>query len=606
MCRHRGRTAKAELDLLQGQTQPDLLDQTFQIAARGFRFQAGAAGFLQFALKGFQVHVVAPVRCGGKLTESFCSANVLGEGNSVGYAATTGRGSGMVQRVATVAFEGIEARAVDVQVQVAPGLPAFNVVGLPDKAVSEARERVRSALIASGLALPARRITVNMAPADLPKEGSHYDLPIALGLMAAIGAIPADALSGFTVLGELGLDGSLAPVAGVLPAAIGANARGEGLICPAGCGAEAAWASPEMEIIAASSLIQLANHFRGTQVLSRPQPKIREVEATPLDLADIKGQESAKRALEVAAAGGHNLLMVGPPGAGKSMLAARLPSILPPLTPAELLDVSMVASVAGEISGGALTSRRPFRSPHHSASMPALVGGGLRARPGEVSLAHHGVLFLDELPEFQAQALDSLRQPLETGEVSIARANHRITYPARFMLVAAMNPCRCGRASDPGFMCRRGANPRCIAEYQTKLSGPLLDRIDLHIEVPAVTAADLILPPPAEGSRDVAQRVARARDLQAERYAALGLTDIRTNAQANGPILEDVAKPDKSGLVLLRDAADAMRLSARGYHRVLRVARTLADLDGAERVGRIHLAEALSYRVLADDVRRAA
>ena len=312
----------------------------------------------------------------------------------------------MVQRVSTVAFEGIEVRPVDVQVQVAPGLPAFTIVGLPDKAVSEARERVRSALIASGLALPARRITINLAPADLPKEGSHYDLPIALGLMAAIGAIPHDALAGFTVLGELGLDGSIAAVAGVLPAAIGANARGEGLMCPAACGPEAAWASPEIEIIAASSLIQLANHFKGTQVLSRPQPKILDADGPMLDLADIKGQESAKRALEVAAAGGHNLLMVGPPGAGKSMLAARLPSILPPLAPAELLEVSMVASVAGEIEGGALTNRRPFRAPHHSASMPALVGGGLRARPGEISLAHHGVLFLDELPEFQPQALE--------------------------------------------------------------------------------------------------------------------------------------------------------------------------------------------------------
>jgi magnesium chelatase family protein len=414
----------------------------------------------------------------------------------------------MVQRVATVAFEGIEVRPVDVQVQVAPGMPAFAIVGLPDKAVSEARERVRSALIASGLALPARRITINLAPADLPKEGSHYDLPIALGLMAAIGAIPHDALSGFTVLGELGLDGSIAPVAGVLPAAIGANARGDGLICPASRGAEAAWASPEIEIIAAGSLIQLANHFKGTQVLSRPQPKILEASGPLLDLADIKGQESAKRALEVAAAGGHNLLMVGPPGAGKSMLASRLPSILPPLAPAELLEVSMVASVAGEIQGGALTNRRPFRSPHHSASMPALVGGGLHARPGEVSLSHHGVLFLDELPEFQPQALDSLRQPLETGEISIARANHRVTYPARFMLVAAMNPCRCGKANEPGFSCRRGPNTRCAAEYQTRLSGPPLDRIDLHIEVPAVTAADLILPPPAEGSREVAERVA--------------------------------------------------------------------------------------------------
>jgi magnesium chelatase family protein len=513
----------------------------------------------------------------------------------------------MVQHVSTVAFEGIEARAVDVQVQVAPGLPAFNIVGLPDKAVSEAKERVRAALLASGLALPARRITINLAPADQPKEGSHYDLPIALGLMAAIGAVPADALSGFTVLGELGLDGSIAAVAGALPAAIGANARSEGLICPAACGAEAAWASPEMEIVAASSLIQLANHFKGSQILTRPRPGIRAETAAPvLDIADIKGQESAKRALEVAAAGGHNLLMVGPPGSGKSMLAARLPTILPPLTPAQLLEVSMIASVASVIENGALTDRRPFRTPHHSASMPALVGGGLRAKPGEVSLAHHGVLFLDELPEFQPQALDALRQPLETGEVSIARANHRVTYPARFMLVAAMNPCRCGRANDPGFACRRGPNTRCAAEYQTRISGPLLDRIDLHIEVPAVTAADLILPPPAEGSKEIAARVARARAIQAKRYAALNLAGVDTNAAAPASALEDVARPDNAGLTLLRDAADAMHLSARGYHRVLRVARTLADLDGSDTISRVHLAEALSYRALTDEIRNAA
>jgi magnesium chelatase family protein len=325
-----------------------------------------------------------------------------------------------------------------------------------------------------------------------------------------------------------------------------------------------------------------------------------------LDLADIKGQESAKRALEVAAAGAHNLLMIGPPGAGKSMLAARLPTILPPLSPAELLEVSMIASIAGEIDDGALTNRRPFRSPHHSASMPALVGGGLRARPGEISLAHNGVLFLDELPEFSGQVLDSLRQPLETGEVSIARANHRVTYPAFFMLVAAMNPCRCGRASDPGFSCKRGMNIRCAAEYQGRLSGPLLDRIDLHIEVPAVTAADLILPPPSEGSREVAARVARARDIQAERYAEMGLGNVRTNAQVSGPALEAVARADPAGMALLRDAADSMRLSARGYHRILRVARTLADLDAADSVGRVHLAEALSYRALADEIQSAA
>jgi magnesium chelatase family protein len=512
----------------------------------------------------------------------------------------------MVQHVSTVSFTGIEALPVDVQVQVAPGLPAFTIVGLPDKAVSEARERVRAALVASGLALPSRRITVNLAPADLPKEGSHYDLPIALGLMAAIGAIPHDAVAGFTVLGELGLDGSIASVAGVLPAAIGANARDEGLICPAGCGPEAAWASPEMEIIAAGSLIQLANHFRGTQVLSRPQPKTREPEPSLLDLRDIKGQESAKRALEIAAAGGHNLLMSGSPGAGKSMLAARLPSILPPLTPSELLEVSMIASVAGEIEGGALTNRRPFRAPHHSASMAALVGGGLRVRPGEVSLAHHGVLFLDEFPEFEPRVLDALRQPIEAGEIAIARANHRVTYPARFMLVAAMNPCRCGRASEPGFACKRGPNERCAAIYQERLSGPLLDRIDLTIDVPAVTAADLILPAPAEGSAEVAARVAQARMIQADRFAALGLSGVRTNAQASGPLLEEIAKPESAGMALIRDAADVMRLSARGYHRVLRVARTLADLDGAGGIGRVHIAEALSYRAATGEARQAA
>ncbi|CAM5510784.1 Competence protein ComM OS=Afipia felis OX=1035 GN=comM PE=3 SV=1 [Afipia felis] len=512
----------------------------------------------------------------------------------------------MVQHVSTMAFEGIEARAVDVQVQVAPGLPAFNIVGLPDKAVSEARERVRAALIASGLALPARRITVNLAPADLPKEGSHYDLPIALGLMAAIGAIPPDALSNFTVLGELGLDGSIAQVAGVLPAAIGANARDHGLICPAVCGAEAAWASPDLDIVAASSLIQIANHFKGTQVLSRPEPRIAEQASETLDLRDIKGQESAKRALEIAAAGGHHLLMIGAPGAGKSMLAARLPSILPPLSPSELLDISMIASVAGQLDGGALSSRRPFRAPHHSASMAALTGGGMRARPGEISLAHHGVLFLDELPEFDARVLDSLRQPLENGEVSVSRANHRITYPARFMLVAAMNPCRCGHAYEPGFSCKRGRIDRCSADYQARLSGPLLDRIDLRIEVPAVTAADLILPPPAEGSREVAARVAAARGIQLKRYAALGLPHVRTNAEAPAAVLEEIATLDTPGSTLLREAADSLRLSARGYHRVLRVARTLADLDGADRIGRVHLAEALSYRVLAEELRRAA
>lgn len=307
----------------------------------------------------------------------------------------------MVTRVATVAFNGIEAVPVDVQVQIAPGLSKFLMVGLPDKAVKESSERVRAALVASGLGLPPKRITVNLAPADLPKEGSHYDLPIALGLMAAIGAIPQDALDRYLVLGELGLDGRLAHVGGVLPAAIAASARGLGIICPTASGPEAAWAGEEIDIVAADSLLALANHLVGRQLQARPRPVQRQIDPSTLpDLADVRGQAVARRALEVAAAGGHNLLLVGPPGAGKSMLAARLPSILPPLSPRELLDVSMIQSIAGELAGGALSDRRPYRAPHHSASMAALVGGGLKVRPGEASLAHNGILFLDENPEF--------------------------------------------------------------------------------------------------------------------------------------------------------------------------------------------------------------
>ena len=512
----------------------------------------------------------------------------------------------MVVRVATVAFEGIEARSVDVQVQIANGNVMFTLVGLGDKAVAESRERVRAALNASGLALPAKRITVNLAPADLPKEGSHYDLPIAVGIMAAIGAIPADAIQGFTILGELALDGAITEVAGVLPAAIAANARGHGLICPQARGGEAAWASQDMDVLAPRSLIQLANHFKGAQVLSRPSPAIRGAVGLQPDLRDIKGQESAKRALEIAAAGGHNLLMNGPPGAGKSMLAARLPSILPPLTPQELLEVSLIHSVAGQLAGGALTDRRPFRAPHHSASMAALVGGGVHARPGEISLAHQGVLFLDELPEFQPQVLDSLRQPLETGEVAIARANHRIVYPSRFQLVAAMNPCRCGHALDPGFSCSRQPAARCVGQYQARLSGPLLDRIDLMIEVPAVNAADLLLPPPAEGSAEVAARVAAARHIQIARYAALGLPHVSANAAAPGSVIEEAARPDVAGMALLREASERLNLSARGFHRTLKLARTIADLDGASTVGRPHLAEALSYRISNGQALRAA
>ena len=509
----------------------------------------------------------------------------------------------MVSRVRTVAFHGIEAVPVDVQVMIAPGKTGMHIVGLPDKAVAESRERVQAALHASGLSMPAKKVTVNLAPADLPKEGSHYDLPIVLGLMAALGAIPGDALAAYVVLGELSLDGTIAAVAGALPAAIGANAEGKGLICPHACGPEAAWAGADIDILAPRSLIAIANHFRGTQVLSRPEASVHVPASNLPDLADIKGQESARRALEVAAAGGHNLLMVGPPGSGKSMLAQRLPSILPPLQPRELLEVSMIASMAGELAGGKLTDRRPFRAPHHSASMAAMVGGGLRVRPGEVSLAHNGVLFLDEFPEFSPQALDALRQPLEAGECAIARANHRVTYPARIQLVAAMNPCRCGMAGEPGYRCARG--PRCQADYQARISGPLLDRIDLRVDVPAVPAGDLIRPGRAEASAAVAARVLAARQTQQERLDGLGAS-ATTNAHCATSLIEKIAAPDAAGLALLRDASEKLGFSARAYHRVLKVARTLADLDQIEKVGRIHLAEAISYRIGAERMAQAA
>jgi magnesium chelatase family protein len=500
----------------------------------------------------------------------------------------------MTSHVATVSFQGIEAVPVDVQVQISSGFVGITIVGLPDKAVAESRERVRAALNSSGLALPAKRVTVNLAPADLPKEGSHFDLPIALALLGAMGVLPGDALQRYAVLGELSLDGTVTAVAGALPAAIAANARGLGLICPRSCGPEAAWAGEDVDILAADSLVQIVNHFRGRQVMSRPRPGIAEDETPLPDLRDIKGQDAAKRALEVAAAGGHHLLMVGPPGAGKSMLASRLPSILPPMDAREMLDVSMIASVAGILAGGKLSRRRPFRAPHHTASQAAMVGGGIRAKPGEMALAHHGVLFLDELPEFQSRTLEALRQPMESGQTVIARANHHVTYPARFQLVAAMNPCKCGMLAEGSGPCRRG--PRCAGDYQARISGPLLDRMDIQIELPPVRPSDLALPPPKETSADVARRVAGASRIQKERFRRLGVDHLRSNAEADGELLEEIARPEEAGLRLLGEAAEVMRLSARGYHRVLRVARTLADLEACEVVSRLHVAEALSYR----------
>lgn len=497
-----------------------------------------------------------------------------------------------VTRVSTVAFEGIEAREVDVQVQITGGGNRMMIVGLPDKAVAESQERVKSALHAIGLALPPKRIVVNLAPADLPKEGSHYDLPIAMGLLAAMGVLPLDEMARTVALGELALDGQVTAVAGVLPATLAAATAEKALVCPAACGAEAAWIGG-VEIVAAPSLIALVNHYKGVAVLPPPGPKLAEDDGKLPDLRDVRGQETAKRALEITAAGGHNLLMIGPPGSGKSMLAARLPGLLPPLDAREALEISMIQSLAGELKDGAIGRRRPFRAPHHSASMAALTGGGLKVRPGEVSLAHLGVLFLDELPEFDRRVLDSLRQPLETGSTLVARANAHIRYPSRVQLVAAMNPCRCGYLGDPAMACNKA--PRCGADYQARISGPLYDRIDLHVDVPAVSAADLSLPAPREGSAEIAARVAAARARQGERYAAAG---IRTNAEAEGEVLAEGARLEGAAQALLAEAAEKMRLSARGYTRALRVARTIADLAGSPTTARPHIAEALSYRRL--------
>ena len=498
----------------------------------------------------------------------------------------------MVSHVTTAAFSGIDTTPVQVQVHISPGLPAFTIVGLPDKAIAESRERVRSAMSALGLPLPAKRITVNLAPADLAKEGSHFDLPIAIGLLVALGVLPASEIDEYWAMGELSLDGSLLPVNGILPAAMAAQSEGKGIICPQACGPEAAWVAPGA-VLAPSSLLALINHFKGTQVLSVPQPATVQGVRARADLSEVKGQELAKRALEVAAAGAHNLLMVGPPGSGKSMLASCLPGLLPPMRPEEILEVSTIASVAGLIREGRLSNQRPYRDPHHSSSMAAMVGGGKRALPGEISLAHRGVLFLDELVEFPRAVLESLRQPLETNAISVARAQAHVTYPANVQLIAAMNPCRCGYLDDASRAC--GKAPKCAVDYQGKLSGPLLDRLDIQIDVPAVDTLDMITHAPAEPSAAVAARVAAARDRQWHRYESRGVA-ARTNADITGDLLQEVAMPEGDARALLETAVQRLQLSMRGLTRVLRVARTIADLEGSEPVLSHHLAEALTYR----------
>ena len=499
----------------------------------------------------------------------------------------------MVARISTVAFEGIDAKLVEVECALSPGLPGFAIVGLPDKAVSEARERVRAALASMSVALPPRKITINMSPADMPKEGSHFDLPIALALLAEAGLVSREELAGTMAIGELSLDGSLIPVLGALPAALAATEHDLDLICPKACGAEAAWIDAT-KVLAADSLAGVLQHFTGQSPIVPASAGQVTTETTSKDLAEVKGQERAKRALEIAAAGRHHLLMVGPPGSGKSMLAARLPGILPPLSAREALETSMIHSVSGLLDAGGISQTRPFRAPHHTASMAAIVGGGRGAKPGEISLAHNGVLFMDEFPEFNRQTLETLRQPLETGDVTVARANAHLRYPSRFLLVAAANPCKCGYLTDAARACNRA--PNCGADYMSKISGPLLDRFDLRLEVPPVSFQDLDLPATGDPSATIAARVAEARARQTERYA--DQPDVTTNCDIEGDLLAHVATPDHDGREILNKAADRFGLTARGYHRVLRVARTIADLDGADHVGRCHVAEALGYRLV--------
>ena len=502
----------------------------------------------------------------------------------------------MVAKTKTFSFSGIEANPVDVQVKISSGNSVFSIVGLPDKSVGESKERVRGAITSTGLSWPFEKITVNLAPADLQKEGGHFDLAIAIGIMVEMGVLPQYLIDKYFIMGELSLDGSVNSVSGIISSAITANQMGCGIICPKANGKEAAWAG-DVDIIATPDILSLINHLKGEQILNRPENFQNFQNNKYPDFADVKGQEQAKRAIEISASGGHNILMIGSPGCGKSMLASRIPSILPDLELMEMLEINMIASVSDKINDGKLIVSRPFREVHHSCSMPAMVGGGVKAKPGEVSLAHNGVLFLDELAEFPRQVLDSLRQPLENQEITISRANSCATYPANFQLVGAMNPCRCGFLGDATKECKRA--PICGEEYKNKISGPLLDRIDIVVEVGQFDFfANQKNNFRNESSEIIKQRVTEVRNLQKQRFAEFEeLKNMQMlNSKMSGKFLEKFCKIDEGLQNILQNFVTKSKTSIRGITRILRVARTIADMENSEEISRGHLLEAISYR----------
>lgn len=493
----------------------------------------------------------------------------------------------------TCCFEGTEVIPVETQVHIANGLPSLTIVGLGDKAVKESRDRIRAAISSIGIQLPAKRITINLAPADIVKEGSHFDLPITLAILAAINAIDENAANKYLILGELALDGRILPVSGILPAAINANALEIGIICPADNAQEAIMAGRALDIIPAKNLTQLINHLKGISYIEAPDfnPEILTINKTQ-DMYDVRGQFAAKRAIEIAASGRHNIIMYGPPGTGKSMLASRLSSILPEMSTREILESSIIRSIAGEFKYGMFLSDRPYRDPHHSSSMPAIIGGGRDAKPGEISLAHNGILFLDELPEFQRNVLDSLRQPIENGYVNVARVNKHAKYPAKFQLVAAMNPCKCGYFGNENKECKKV--PNCAQEYQAKISGPIMDRIDIHVEVSNfIPKLEDDASDRGEKSDTIKARVAKARDIQLRRYKG---TDIITNSDLNGEMISKYCILSDKAKIIMQNAIDKLDLSMRSHNKILKLARTIADMSEHDEINDRDILESLSYR----------